>query len=119
MSRDVKAVLINPYEESVTDITYDASDYKNVYPLIRCSCFTVARLTDDDILIDDEGLLKVDNSTKFFKVNGYPQPLAGYGLVVGTDDEGETVSVTHDAKYYRQKIQFLDAEMIHVFGYFA
>lgn len=116
----LKAVLIDPYKEEITDVEYDNSSYKNIYPLIQCEIFTIVKLADeDDVFVDDEGLLKVNNETKFFMLKDYPQPLAGYGLIVGADEEtGESVSVHHDAAYYRSKIQFLDLEMIKVFGYF-
>jgi hypothetical protein len=120
MSRVIKAVLIDPYKEEVTNIEYDASDYKNIYPLIHCDIFTVVRLGgDDDVLVDDEGLLKVNKDTKFFMLNDYPQPLAGYGLITGVDpEEGETISAHRDAEYYLRKTRFLDLAMIQVFGYF-
>lgn len=116
----LRAVLIDPYKEELTDVTYDAADYKNIYPLIRCDIFTVVKLADeDDVFVDDEGLLKITNQTKFFQLKDYPQPLAGYGLIVGADeDTGESVSAHHDADYYRSKISFLDVEMVRVFGYF-
>lgn len=120
MSRVIKAVLIDPYKEEVTDVEYDASDYKNVYPLIHCDIFTIVRLADDDdVLIDDEGLLKLTRDTKFFMMPGYPQPLAGYGLITGVnEDDGETIAAHHNADHYRRKIQFLDMAMVRVFGYF-
>jgi hypothetical protein len=120
MSKKCNAVLIDPYKEEITDIVYDSSDYRNIYPLIHCDCFTIVKLGDeDDVFVDDEGLLKVTPDTKFFKLNDFQQPLAGYGLIVGADEEtGETVPVHHNADYYRSKIQFLDVEMLRVFGYF-
>lgn len=120
MSRVIKAVLIDPYKEEVTDVEYDASNYKNIYPLLRCDIFTMIKLADeDDLFIDDEGLLKVNDETKFFMHDAYPQPLAGYGLIVGADeDTGDSVAVHHDAAYYRPRIRFLDVAMVQVFGYF-
>ena len=120
MSKDIRAVIIDPYTETVENITYDGTDYKNIYPLLRCSYFTCVSLKDDDdVLVDDEGLLHITDSTKFFMLRDYPQPLAGYGLIVGTDGEGETISAHHDADYYRSKVQFLDVEMVQIFGYFS
>lgn len=120
MSRVIKAVLVDPYKEEVTDVEYDASDYKNIYPLIHCDCFTLVKLADeDDLFVDDEGLLKITPETKFFMLKDYPQPLAGYGLIVGGDeDTGESVDVHHDAAFYRPQFRFLDVAMVQVFGYF-
>ena len=116
----MRAVLIDPYKEEVTEVDYNG-DYKTIYPLIHCDTFTVVRLADDDdVLVDDEGLLKLNKDTRFFMLNDYPQPLAGYGLVTGINhDDGETVAAHHDADYYRRKTRFLDMEMVQVFGYFG
>jgi len=113
-----KAVLIDPYEETVTDIEYDGH-YKSIYPLIHCDTFTVVRLgNDDDLFVDDEGLLKLTPQSKFFKIPAYPSPLAGYGLIVGCDEEGNAADVNHAAEYYRPKTHFLDMEMVYVMGYY-
>jgi hypothetical protein len=114
----IKAVLIDPYKEEITDITYDGN-YKSIYPLIHCDTFAVVRLEDgDDVFVDDEGLLKLTRATKFFRVPTSPQPLAGYGLIVGSHENGDTVDATHDAAYYRRKIQFFDMELLYVLGYY-
>lgn len=115
----MRAVLVDPYKKEITDVEYNG-DYKTIYPLIHCDIFTIVRLEDgDDVLVDDEGLLKLTRDTKFFMINTYEQPLAGYGLITGVNEEdGETVSAHHDAEYYRRKIRFLDMAMVQVFGYF-
>lgn len=113
----IKAVLIDPYKETVTDITYDGN-YRSIYPLIHCTTFTVLNFNDDDLFIDDEGLLYVNNMTKFFSVPTYPKPLAGYGMIIGYNDEGDAANVRHNAAYYRSKIHFLDVEMVRLFGYY-
>jgi hypothetical protein len=41
------------------------------------------------IYVDDEGLL--NNPRYFFNYKGYDQPLAGRGLVLGVDREGDTI----------------------------
>lgn len=113
------AVLIDPYKEEITDVDYNG-DYKQIYEHIKADCFTLVRLLDnDDVFVDDEGLLKVTKDTKFFMLKDYPQPLAGYGLILGNDKEGESIAAHHTAEFYRPKVQFLDAQMVRVFGYFA
>lgn len=107
MTNEFKAVLIDPYKEEVTDVTYNG-DYRQIYEHIRADCFTLVRLTDDDVFVDDEGLLKLKISTKFFCLPDYPQPLSGYGLILGSNSEGESVDATHDAAFYRQRVSFLN-----------
>ena len=46
-----------------------------------------------DMILDDEGLLKDSNSQTYFKFGIGSQPFAGKALIVGTNDEGETVSL--------------------------
>jgi len=61
---------------------------QQIYKLLGCQLITPAALSDhDSIYCDDEGLIK-GPVYQFFGVRGYPQPLAGRGLVVGIDDDG-------------------------------
>ena len=115
MSEKIKAVLIDPYKEEITDVEY-SGDYKQIYKLIQADCFTAVSLGDnDDVFVDDEGLMKVGVFTKFFLIGGYPQPLAGYGLILGLNpDDGESVEAHHDAAYYAPKIKFLNVDAARV-----
>ena len=85
-----KAFLIDPVAQAITEVEFNG-DYREIYKLIDASLFTTVAITEDDaIFVDDEGLLQ--DGQRFFMVEGYPQPLAGHGLVLGCDDEGETVA---------------------------
>jgi hypothetical protein len=44
------------------------------------------------IFVDDNGLL--NNPVRFFKYAGYEQPLAGKGLILGSDAEGDTIGAS-------------------------
>ena len=81
-------LLIDPFEKTITPVYYDG-DFHSIYNLIDCSCFDVVRCGKYDLFVDDEGLFKDDQ--KFFVVFDYPQPLAGKALVVGCDEEGNTI----------------------------
>lgn len=89
----MKAYLIDPQEREIRQVDYDG-DYKSIYRLLDIDTFTAVELNDkrDVVYVDDEGLLK--DPVYFFTVEGYGQPLAGKGLVLGTDGEGETVEPT-------------------------
>lgn len=60
------------------------------HPLHPVNCFDCVRLNDagDVIYVDDEGLWQ--NADRWFVVDGYQQPLAGRGLVLGTDERGRS-----------------------------
>jgi hypothetical protein len=92
----MKAFLIDPFTQTINEVDYNG-DYKSIYSLISSSAINVDTFTcvnlneqEDTIFVDDEGLLKDLNSQRFFTVNGHV--LAGKGLVLGTNEEGESVS---------------------------
>ena len=87
----MRAILIDPFTQTIEEVDY-SGDYKDIYGLIQCDLFTTVYLpntSDDTLFVDDEGLY-VENQ-RFFKIDGFEQPLAGRGLMLGTDEEGESV----------------------------
>jgi hypothetical protein len=93
----MRSILIDPFTRTVTEVEY-TGDYKQIYDLIDCDTYDVARINQhgDGIFVDDEGLFK-EQEQKFFLHEDYPQPLAGKGLVLGCDMEtGESVE-PHDS----------------------
>lgn len=97
----MRAILIDPVEKTVTEVEY-TGHYTHIYTFIHANCFTMAgRVGKDDMFVDDEGLF--DPKFGWFKWAGYPTPLAGYGLLMGTDGSGETVAAV-------SKIEDLEVE---------
>jgi len=88
----MKAYLIDPVTRTVTEVEY-SGDYQQIYKLIDCDTFTCVDLNEhaDTVFVDDEGLIN-GKCTEFFLLRNYHQPLAGKGLVLGTNDEGDSVS---------------------------
>jgi hypothetical protein len=75
----------------------------------------VARMADGDgIFIDDEGLLTMNKDTRCFGLTDEEglvlerQCLAGRGLVLGCDDEGETVAPKITLDELRRRVVWLD-----------
>lgn len=105
----MKAILIDPFNETVTEVEHNG-DYKHIYALLShpdhpVDCFTVVRIEyDDAIFVDDEGLLK--DPKHFFVLEGYDQPLAGKGLVLGTNVVGESVSPVSTLEDVRKRVSF-------------
>ncbi len=108
----MKAFLIDPPSQSVTEIEYDG-DWKTIAPLLGCDLFTMVYLNNqrDVVFVDDEGLIN-GNPHGWFMIPTYPQPLKGRGLVLGTDDMGESTDATVTQPELRNQIQFLtDAQV--------
>lgn len=112
--RMVRAILIDPFACTITEIKHDASDYKNVYAQLTHESMPVdimeavypPFLADGDcIMVDEEGRLKPCD--RWLLIEGYPQQIAGKGLVLGVDDEGETADAKTDIETVRQSIRFL------------
>ncbi len=85
----MRAILINPATEIVSALEFEG-DYKDVQRILDCRCFTTVRIdgpNQESIFIDDEGLLQEVGYV--FEFNGHP--LVGKGLILGCDDEGETI----------------------------
>ena len=99
----MKAILINSFDESVSEVDYNG-DYKEIYNLIDCDTFDVVPLDDtNDMYVDDEGLLK--NPNRYFKYG--QRTLAGKGLILAHDDEGESVGTTLNSAEVFENVKFL------------
>lgn len=109
----MNAYLIDPVAETVTEVAYDG-DYRSIYPLIQAECFDVASVESngDAVYVDDEGLLNLTPATKFFWYGGYHSPLCGRGLMLGTDEEGNSVAPVTSIETVRQKIRFLTLDQV-------
>jgi hypothetical protein len=92
----MKAYLIDPKERSITQVEHDDSDYKNISRAIDCDYFATIDINEhgDTIYVDDEGLL-IQDVKYMFCLDGNPNNIyAGKGLVLGTDEEGESCEPT-------------------------
>ena len=102
----MKAILINPFDETIEEIEY-SGNWRDISNLIECDMFTVAYFddTDDSVYVDDEGLY-VENQA-FFTIGSYPPPRAGRGLLLGTDEEGDSTDCKTTLEEAKAMVQFL------------
>lgn len=112
--KPIKAILIDPFTETVSSVTLVDTKLQTYYNLLDCSTITIAGLANGvDMILDDEGLLKDSKSQAYFKMGISSQPFAGKALIVGTDDEGNTVSVPESVtteKVFQRVIFFKPSE---------
>lgn len=101
--------LIDPETRTVTEVPVKGN-YQAIYPIIDASTFTVAPVIVDDeystdgIYLDDNGMFSTGKRVWYTTL--YPEPLIGKGLVMGTDDEGESVSPAIDIETVRASIRW-------------
>ena len=94
-----RAILIDPFTETIMDVTMVDTKLQTIKNLIDCEIITVAGIGTSnqyrgiDLILDDEGLLKDSEHQAYFKYGIQSQPYAGKALMVATDDKGETVSL--------------------------
>lgn len=101
----MKAYLIDSKECTVTEVEHDDSIH-DIYEKLDCRSFDAVRLDNDDtIYVDDEGLYQKHT---YFVVDGMPNPLAGNGLVLGTDLDGYSTDPTYDISTITDMIRFID-----------
>lgn len=100
----MEAILIDPYTQTIEAIEY-SGDWRDIKTLLGCELFTtVYTEMADTIYVDDEGLY-VENQ-RFFKLKGYPQPLAGRGLVLGTTDDGDSTDCVMSLEDIQDIVEF-------------
>ena len=103
----MKALLIDVKNQEVTEVEHDDT-LESIYNHINCRTFDVVRIDDvNSIYIDDEGLFVEDQL--YFKYIGTTDSvsLAGNGLILGVDDEGETIEPTLTLEHVKSKVSFL------------
>jgi hypothetical protein len=100
----IKAILIDVTAKSVTEVLIE-KNFDAYNKALDCRTFDVFPLDEkNDVYCDDEGLYKRKD---FFFIEGSHQPIRGNGLILGCDDEGESVDTTALVEVVRKKVKFL------------
>ena len=69
------------------------------------------------IFVDDEGLLGDLDRQRWFYVEGMGrEPLAGIGVVAGSDEEGETVEPTIAPHWFRSRVVWMDIVQVRAWA---
>lgn len=104
--RPLEGFLIDPLSQRIIKVPVKPG-IEDIYRLIQADCFDVAYLNDklDCVFIDDNGLL--NGPKEFFYIKGLHQPMAGRGLVLGTDGAGESVCPSLTLEWLRDNTGFV------------
>jgi len=113
-----KGFLINPETQSITEHSI-GENFEEINTAIgsRCFCIGTYLPKEDAIFVDDEGLL-TDEPKQFFRIddsiisNTNPGPLCGRGLVLGADDEGDSVDAKVTLKKLNEAVRWMTEEEV-------
>ena len=102
----MQAILINPFDKTIEEVDY-SGDWRDISSLLECDIFTTAYFADtpDSVYVDDEGLYVEDQA--LFTIGDYPQPLAGRGLILGCNDEGDSVDCETTLEEAKAMVKFV------------
>jgi hypothetical protein len=104
----MKAIFIDAKNRKVELLEKNFEDYRLISEQIRCDVFTYATSFEnkDVLYVDDEGLFDRECNS-FFAYEGRHQPFAGNGLMLGTDEEGDSVDAKTSLMEVASKVEFM------------
>lgn len=104
-----KAILIDVVAKTVTKT--EIGEYTDIYTKIgngcNCFCCPVDFENGDSLYSDDEGLLHEEIHGAYI-FDDWDYPLVGNAIILGTDEEGESVDCKSTINEIRSRITFYD-----------
>jgi hypothetical protein len=113
----MKGIFIDVVNQTISYVTI-GNGIQPIYDTIGCSTFECVDVDNKNtIYCDEEGLLNLDSNSKFFKIDNYPQPISGNGLILGFDDEtGESTDTSLSVMDLVTRIRFMDIYQVQMFS---
>ena len=112
----MKAILLDSKNKSITVVEKNEG-IEDIYKHLGCRCFDVINLGGGvDMFVDDESLLKeayIDadgekHNMTGIKLEGYPQVIMGNGLIMGHNEEGESIDSPVSVAQVEQVVTFVE-----------
>lgn len=114
----MKVLIIDPHQKTVTEVEHPDS-MAGIYKLLHCEMIEAAYPPlpgkGDLIYVDEEGLLGNLSEQAFFLMEGYPQPLAGYGMVLNTTRAGNDAAAKSSAEDVAKRITWMSLADVRKF----
>lgn len=108
----MRAIKINSENRTITEV--QVSSAKDIYAHLGDNvdyvCCPVLYDNNDCLYADDEGWFKETTGGYIFPDWSYP--IVNNGLILGTDDEGESVDAKTDIKELEAKITWVSVEQM-------
>jgi len=118
----VRAYLINTADRTIAEVDYGGHsthicdlcsfEFFTIYKRWPFEYLTVVELNEerDVVFVANQNLLErpITEITEFFGFLGYARPLAGNGLVLGTDEEGESIEPKQPFAWFKDRLCWIE-----------
>jgi hypothetical protein len=106
-----KAIKINVENKTIESIEISdgiESISKEIGNNCEYFCCPYTFENNDTIYADDESLLRMNDIKGGFKMENWVYPIVGNAIILGTDDEGDSIDYKSDINEIIAKIIFVD-----------
>lgn len=104
------AYLIDPEQRTIepVNLTQQPTALDEIYRHLGCRTISAVTLNArDNVYVDDEGLIN-GPVYQFFGLKGVGQPIAGRGLVVGIDGDGNDIAPQTSLDALKARVVFIE-----------
>lgn len=110
----MRGILINVEDKTITNVTHDGT-LESIYEHIGNGCTTfccpVVFEDNDAMYCDDESLLRPSDIKGGFIMPDWSSPIIGNALILGTDDDGDSVDSKTSIKWLEDNIAFVPQDI--------
>jgi hypothetical protein len=103
----MKAIKVDVVNRKVVEIEVDGS-LKAIYEAIGCSNFEMPCVLENGDAVYCDGEALFSNPQNFVEIGEYSDPIAGNLLILGTNDDGESVDCSSSVEEIENDVIFLD-----------
>ena len=105
--RYVQGFLVDPWKQKIQLIKFKHS-MDEIYKLLKCSTFDIVTIKKkgDGIFVDDEGLYAPIRCPFIVNTDWGKAPLVNNGLILGVDEDGESVDPKESYDEIKKRILF-------------
>lgn len=109
----MRGILIDPFTRTIEEVE-TTGKLPEIYSMLGVELITIVHVGETDVLfLDDEGLFVPREEQEYFYWKGSNQPYAGKGLIIGTDEEGDSTDAEATLWEVMSQVHWLDKSKLN------